>query len=137
MPAQEITDLSDLLTEPKPIRFEPGGEVFTLPGDIPVELYLEINRRAQEDLTVDTIGGLHEKCLELLQIHQPELEKLPCSLTQMIMLIPRVYGGASPPKKPAKPRASRAKNPSMAKPARSARGATTTKTPAKRRSGSG
>ena len=129
MPAQEITELDDLLPELKRVRFARDGEVFTLPGDIPVELYLEINRHAQQDLTVETIDILRDQCLELLRIHQPDLERLPCSLTQMIMLIPRVYGGASPPKKPAKPRASRAKKTgkTSSAPARS-----TTRTPASR-----
>src|SRR4051812_42740098 len=108
MPRQEIIDLSDLLVTPKQVRFEPDGELYTLPGDVPAELYLQINQLAGADGNLDpaALKALADEILRLLQVHNPALKSLPCSLTQMIAVFPRVYGSGNPPKTPRPRRAS-------------------------------
>lgn len=107
--AQTITDLSDLLKEPRKVRFEPNGPLYVLPGDLPAELYLRIQIAESAEITADYVKVLADQVLELFRVHQPDLDELPCSLAQMVALIPRVYNDEEPedpPKPPARQRAS-------------------------------
>ena len=106
--AQKITDLSDLLSEDKHVRFRPGGKVYVLPGDIPAELFLEIQMEAERESeqieqgeTPDAgraIITLRERLLELFQARNPDMDKLPEEITlpQLLQMIARVYGGEEP-----------------------------------------
>lgn len=101
-----IVELWEMLPEPKRVRFEKDGPVYTLPGDLPAELYLRINQASQESdeaISAEYIAALADDLLRLLQVHQPDLDYLPCSLTQMVALIPRVYTAEPDPPPPPEP----------------------------------
>lgn len=99
----EIIDLDELVSPPKKVRIQ--GNVYTLPSELPVELYLRLRvaeqayAEAQENgEEVDEnqrVEELHDLLLELFREHQPDLEKLPGGLIQLFTIIPRVYGAAS------------------------------------------
>lgn len=102
--AQKITDLSDLLPEPREVRFSKDGPTYLLPGDIPAPLLLRI--QASEDETDDAkIRSVYNDILELFRVHQPDLEEVDATFAQVFALIPRVYLGAEPdPPKPPRSR---------------------------------
>lgn len=92
--SSEIVDLDAVVGPPKKVRL--GGTVYVLPGDIPVELYLALNQAAQAEEAGDgdQVEILYEQLLDLFRIHQPDLETLPLSMTQLVQAIPTIYGGA-------------------------------------------
>ena len=121
MPQIQIIDLDAALPPDKQVRI--GGEVHTLPGDIPVELFLRIQRAAAEleaattagDVTA-SIGDLHEAILTLFRERDATITHLPLGTGQMASLLMRVYLAAEvPPTTPT----SGATKPSRKPPARS------------------
>jgi hypothetical protein len=94
MPAQKIVDLSDVIGPPKKVRFHEDGEVFKVPSDIPAGLYLRLTSMGDEELDDDLAAReVYDEVLRLFQVHQPDLEELPISLGQLLVVIPRIYGG--------------------------------------------
>jgi hypothetical protein len=105
--AQKLIDLSDLLAEDKQVRLSQTGPVYTLPGDIPAELFLRIQVEAQrqvdalqaEDMSEMTAAtrDLLDQILKLFQYGDPSMTELPgeASLVQLVQLIDRVYGSQS------------------------------------------
>jgi hypothetical protein len=118
--AQKISDLSDLLSDDKHVRFRPGGPVYTLPGDIPAELFLEIQLEAErESELIDSgetpdaghaIVALRERLLELFRYRDPDMDKLPAEVTlpQLLRIVPRLYGGEEPQEATSEARPSKA-----------------------------
>jgi hypothetical protein len=100
--ATEITNLDELIGEPRQVEI--GGEVYELPADIPAELFLKIASYEGEPLSGAFLLELKDELLELFQEYQPEMDTLPGTLMQMVVLIPTVYGSrrsaedADPPK---------------------------------------
>lgn len=95
MPATPIIDLDLLAPPPKQVRI--GGEVYTLPGDIPVELYLRINQFNADGAKVtdlEVIQYLHDELLKLFHVHHPGLDELPMSIAQAVLAVGVIYGGA-------------------------------------------
>jgi hypothetical protein len=91
--AQRITDLDELLGDPKKVRL--NNVTYTLPPDIPTELFLHINRAAAEGnaTDLDNVERLRDGLLELFRYGDPKMTELPpISLAQLFALIPRVYG---------------------------------------------
>jgi hypothetical protein len=84
---------------PKPKRTRLGGKVYKLPGDMPMELFFEIQAfeartTAGEDETV-LLGELRDKLLSLFQVHQPTLKALPpMGVVQLLKALGAIYGGA-------------------------------------------
>lgn len=78
------------------IRTKVGGHKYVLPGDMPADLYLEVNARAQEDeATTDyeSIRDLHERVVELFRYKQPDLKTIPgMSLRQLFSAVGEIYG---------------------------------------------
>lgn len=105
--SSEIVDLDAVVGPPKKVRL--GGQVYVLPGDIPVELYLALNQAAQAetDGEGDQVEILYEQLLDLFRTHQPDLESLPLSMTQLVQAIPTIYGGDEGKSKPTPARARR------------------------------
>lgn len=98
MASQKIIDLSDFVDEPKQIRFENGGEVYKLPADIPVPLYIRLTTLQDEELDEqEATQEIYHELLDLFRIHQPDMEKLPVGMGQLLAIVPRVYGGAQAP----------------------------------------
>jgi hypothetical protein len=94
----EIIDLDVVLDEPKRVRL--GGNVYTLPPQIPVPLYLKIKARQESpDESDDVLEGLHQQVLELFQVHQPDMTAVPAGMGQLFQIIPAVYGAGPDPKK--------------------------------------
>lgn len=111
MPTTQITDLSVVLDEPKEVRLEKDGPVYKLPAQIPVPLMLKVQAKQEEreralaegrdeegeaELEKRLFDDLHAQILELFQVHQPELEAVPCTIKQLFLLIPAVYGDGIP-----------------------------------------
>jgi hypothetical protein len=93
---QQIIDLDEVLGDDKRVRL--GGKTYTLPPDIPTELYLQINKAAGEGkaLEPENVEKLQAGLLELFQYGDPKLTKLPSmSLAQLFAAIPRIYGATS------------------------------------------
>lgn len=86
----EIVDFDELVAPPKRVKID--GTWYKLPGDMPLELMLSIET-AEGATGPGAVAGLRDQILKLFQIHQPKLQKLPGSLTDLITLIPYVYGG--------------------------------------------
>jgi hypothetical protein len=77
------------------IRVQVGGVKYVLPGDMPADLYLEVNRRAQEgdESDYEAIRGLHERVLDLFRHKQPDLESIPgLTLRQLFLAVGEIYG---------------------------------------------
>jgi hypothetical protein len=88
----KIIDLDELASEPKRVRL--AGRVYTLPGDLPVELWLRLQRQAQEEGQSDgeALRFLYEQILELFRFGDPKIKELPLGMAQLITLIAKVYG---------------------------------------------
>lgn len=93
----KIIDLDELIAAPKRVSIQ--GVTYTLPGELPVPLYLKLKSTeepvADGDEENDRVEELNGLLLELFRVHQPDLEELPLGLTQMFTVIPRVYGAAN------------------------------------------
>lgn len=94
----KITKVEELgVGEDKKVEL-PDGKTYLLPGDLPVELYLWINRLNSGDpellemTELEMVEKLHQEVLELFQQRQPDMQRLPLSVPQLIRLIPKVYG---------------------------------------------
>lgn len=77
------------------IKVQVGGVKYVLPGDMPADLYLEVNRRAQEgdDTDYESIRDLHERVLDLFRYKQPDLDSIPgLTLRQLFVAIGEIYG---------------------------------------------
>ena len=97
--AQEIIDLDIVAGPPKRVRL--GGRIFLFPADLPVETYLRINLAARAEdpgSEPDQFADLAEQLLELLQVHQPQLRRLPAriGLVTLLQAIPVIYGPGQP-----------------------------------------
>lgn len=101
---EKIVDLDLLLGEP--INVKLGGVVWRLPADCPAELYLQMLQVAQETGDDEDDPGtvavrelelflpLRDGLLELFQVHQPNLPRLPAAmgLEMLVASIGRIYG---------------------------------------------
>lgn len=103
-----IIDLDALVPDDVEVVF--GGETYPLPGDIPVELMLQVEAASQRLNTItdneegqDALGGLYDAVLELFRIRRPELESVPIGLKQCVMLIGQLYAVEEPTPDPPKP----------------------------------
>lgn len=113
---------------PKPKRTKLAGKIYKLPGDMPMELFFEIQAfegrtDAGEDETV-LLGELRDKLLTLFQVHQPTLKTLPpMGVVQLLQSLGAIYGGAvgEPPAPNRATRRQKTKTPSSAPPTRRAR----------------
>lgn len=88
-----LVDLDKLISPD--IRVRLGGHTYTLPGDLPADLYLEINARAADDSAneYEGIADLHEKVLGLFRYKQPDLQSIPgLSLRQLLQAVGTIYG---------------------------------------------
>lgn len=89
-----ITDIDEILGTSKKVRLH--GEIYELPPDLPVELYLWINRlndrdEADEMSEIEMVEKLYGEVLELFRYKRPDLKTLPISLPQLVAVIPSVY----------------------------------------------
>lgn len=103
-----IIDLDTLV--PEDVEVVINGETYLLPGDIPVELMLQVEAATQRLNTVtdneegqDVLGGLLDAVTELFRIRQPDLETVPIGLKQCVMLIGQLYSAEEQPVDPPKP----------------------------------
>lgn len=98
MPAQRIIDLDAVVPETIGVKID--GEVFELPGDIPVPTFLAIGRLL-EDLggepedAGNALEDLYERTLELFRVHQSDLEELPIGPKRLGTLIVELYTEAA------------------------------------------
>jgi hypothetical protein len=118
----DTIDVTDLIGPPRKVKI---SDALTLlfPMDLPVETYLTIlhlQDRPEELEDQSVVQSLRDDVLELLQVHQPGMTRLPpaVSIPVLIQLIGRVYRAEpDPPPPAAKPRAKKA----------ASRGSTTTR----------
>lgn len=117
-------DLDTVLPEDITVRL--GGADYHLPGDIPVPDFLAISRAharlgAAEDAD-DAIGAteaLYERILQLFQVRQPDLPRIPLGVQQAVALVFELYRVDEPEVAPDPPEPTEG-------------GTTSTKRPAKR-----
>jgi hypothetical protein len=105
----EILDLSVLLGNvPKQVRLSPEGRVYKLPPDCPAELYFLLLQfwglKEDEVPPEELVVALHDQTLELFQVYQPDMERLPAevSIPVLVQLVGRVYGEQEEDPTPAK-----------------------------------
>lgn len=114
----KIINLDEIVGED--IEVTLNGETYRLPPDLPVELYLKLQRiQAQVEAgnadDAEITREMYEEILDLFRYKQPDLESLPLGMTQASNLITLVYGQsadevqeeAPPPKRPAGTRSTR------------------------------
>jgi hypothetical protein len=78
------------------IEVELKGEVYVLPSDLPIELYLALTDPANADLDPrDLAGHLYDKILDLFRYRRPDLRTLPIGLNDLVKLVPAIYNQAS------------------------------------------
>lgn len=102
MPAT-IIDLDEILGDPKRVRL--AGKVYTLPADVPVELFLQVNKLSQQEDRAESeiVEQMYEDLLGLFRVHQPTLKALPISLGQLLVAFSTIYGKEEEPAKPTRP----------------------------------
>lgn len=97
--SQEIIDLdaSGVIATPKTIRLH--GRTYDLPGDIPATLYVKLQQVVRTGLG-DGPGArqieedLHNEALALFNVYQPDLDRLPLGLNELVRAITYVYSTA-------------------------------------------
>ena len=90
----DIVDLDIVVPENLPVRIR--GEIYELPGDIPIPDFVEIERLVKSlDEGEGNLQALYDKILDLFRIEQPDLEKLPIGARQLGALIPQLYMSAA------------------------------------------
>src|SRR5579859_3001959 len=87
-----IIDLDAALPPDKKVKL--GGRVYTLPGDIPTELFLRIQ---QATATVgsdkeDGVQVLYDAILDLFRTRDKTVTALPLGLAQMVTAFATIYG---------------------------------------------
>lgn len=97
--AQRIIDLDAVVPDSIGVRID--GEVYELPGDIPVPDFLAIGRLLEDlgeenpDQAGDALQQLYDRTLDLFRIHQPDLEELPIGPKRLGTLIVELYTEAA------------------------------------------
>lgn len=96
-----------------PLKVKLKGTTYTLPSDMPVELWLAINATQEmADSTAEEVEAqvreMHRLMLELFREHQPDLEGLPIGMRQLAVAIGVIYSpnqdsGKAQPKATRKP----------------------------------
>lgn len=87
----KITDLDELLSPDKKVKL--AGKTYTLPGDLPVELYLRItNFNDAETSEREAIEAMYDEVLGLFRYKEPNLKALPLTMPQLVLAIARIYG---------------------------------------------
>jgi hypothetical protein len=100
MAAVEIIDIEVALAEPKKVKL--AGKVWTVPGQIPIPIYLRFRQLARgaaenPDAAMDDVEVLHAEVLALFQVHHPDLEAFPGDLPQLLAFIKKTYGASDEP----------------------------------------
>jgi hypothetical protein len=93
---EDVINLDELGGPAKKVILD--GQEFILPGDLPIDLYIEMAEaeRRFEDEDADDLAilkSLRDRVLELFQFHQPDLQELPRSagFRQILQLVGTVY----------------------------------------------
>lgn len=97
----------------KEVQFTEGGDIFVLPPDLPADLYFEVmnleeRRKTGEAIeNHDTFKTAYDQLLELCRYKRPDLESVPCTLSQLVSGVATIYGDSSAAEeeddKPARP----------------------------------
>lgn len=101
MTQQRIIDLD--LVAPETIGVRIQGQVYAVPGDIPVPDYLAIAKLMDEIGEGDgeesgrTLERLYEQVLDLFRICQPDLEDLPIGPQRLGALVVELYATVDEP----------------------------------------
>lgn len=94
--SQQIIDLDEILGADKKVKL--GGQIYVLPPDLPVELYLRITNLAGTGASdEEMIPVLYENLLELFRYKQPKLESLPLSMSHLVTAVAKIYGDDDAP----------------------------------------
>jgi hypothetical protein len=106
------------LVEPKQVRLIPDGPIYRLPPDVPVPLMLRLEHHADGEVTAEFVQDLYDEILELFRVYQPDLDRLPIGLTQLLTFVRTVYAAEEPEPDPPAPPKRAAGTASTKKPAR-------------------
>jgi hypothetical protein len=103
--AHLVINLDESGVTADPIDVILHGETYRLPGDLPAPLYvklLALRERAQtasageaEGATQELNLQLHDELLALFRLHQPDLERLPLGVNEMVLAVGYIYSPAA------------------------------------------
>lgn len=95
---QRIIDLDELV--PETVEIKMGGEVFKLPGDIPVPDYLRIAKlwdslqeEPEEDEDDPRLKQLYDAVFDLFKREDPSLETIPVGPKRLGLIVVSVFAG--------------------------------------------
>lgn len=96
--AQKIIDLDAAV--PDSIGVKCDGEIYELPGDIPIPRFLEIERlvnklNSPEETDAGTLERLYEMVLDLFREGDPDIEELPIGPHRLGALVVQLYSSAA------------------------------------------
>jgi hypothetical protein len=106
MAVSQIIDLDAILPRDKEVTL--AGKAYRLPGDLPIELYLKIQRASKDlgDSGADSfLEEVYNEILELFRLRDKTVKTLPLGITQMLRVIPLVYASETVEGKPQTPKA--------------------------------
>lgn len=87
----KIIDLDEVVGDDKRVRL--GGKVYVLPPDLPVSLFLWINKVNQDGSTeVEMVERLYDEIVALFRYKDPKLKELPLSMPQLVSALGKIYG---------------------------------------------
>lgn len=91
--SQRIIDVDAAGILTKPIQVKLAEQVYTLPGDVPAPLFARLIEIERTGATADEIQQLYDELLALFRQHQPELERLPVGVHEMVHVVGFIYSG--------------------------------------------
>lgn len=106
-PITDVRDLDLLLGTPQNVKL--GGKFYKLPADCSAELYLQmvqysklVGEEVDADVEAQLIQDLRDGLIELFQVHQPEMNRLPAAMSLQLLVeaIGRLYGPEEDPTPP-------------------------------------
>lgn len=101
-----IIDLD--VAAPDDVEVVAHGETYLLPGDIPVPDYLAIVKasealdEAEGEGALEAAERLYERVLDLFRVRQPDMDRLPVGMGQLVRLIQSLYGVEPDPQTPSR-----------------------------------
>lgn len=85
-------DLKGAIRDEKIADFGDRGE-YVLPGDMPIELAVRLDAMGDQEgqAARGALQALYGEVLALFQVHQPQLERLPIGVTELVSVLTQLY----------------------------------------------
>lgn len=96
-PGEREIDL-DLLVPKDPKRVRLAGRTYVLPSDIPVQLWLRLDRLTPEQHTdSEILRGIYDSLLDLFRMADPDLTELNIHVGSLVRAVGLIYGQPEEP----------------------------------------